>query len=317
MRSLNSCLSIGNPQLIDPDSTILFDLKNNTGTKISVAACYAPSHKDDDEYLLKVKSTLDQRTSPFQLLLGDLNTVLDPERDRTGYVTDPHTKSRAVLEEWDNQEELIDCYRHEHPEERCYTFRTKNQLKKARLDYAFASPPLMEHIVDIDHHYIDEELTDHSATIIQLDITKYTRGPGIFKAHPLIEQNSDYRTLINNTIRATLLKNIRDKDEMIYDNQEILRTKCSLQEELHLLKKLKREHKWETSDRQKELLTKIVSLCHLETTNEKLIHNYPLSTSYSSLLTETISHIQSETIYFQKNLFCERKAKKKKTATTY
>ena len=125
MRSLNSCLSIGNPQLIDPDSTILFDLKNNIGTKISVAACYAPSHKDDDEYLLKVKSTLDQRTSPFQLLLGDLNTVLDPERDQTGYVTDPHTKSRAVLEEWENQEELIDCYRHEHPEETCYTFRTK------------------------------------------------------------------------------------------------------------------------------------------------------------------------------------------------
>ena len=50
--------------------------------------------------------------------------------------------------------------------ETCYTFRTKNQLKKARLDYAFVSPPLLEHIVGIDHHYIDEELTDHSATII-------------------------------------------------------------------------------------------------------------------------------------------------------
>ena len=210
MRSLNSCLSIGNLHLLDRDSTIIFDLRNNTGTKISVAACYAPSHKDDDEYLLKVKSNLDHRPSPFQLLLGDLNTVLEPLRDRTGYVTDPHTKSRAVLEMWEHEEELLDCYRHEHPDETCYTFRTKNQLKKARLDYAFVSPPLLEHIVEIDHHYIDEELTDHSATIIQLYITKYTRGPGIFRAHPLIEQNLDYRTLINNTIRATILHNIKD-----------------------------------------------------------------------------------------------------------
>merc|ERR1712082_43884 len=124
----------------------------------------------------------------------------------------------------------------------------------------------MEHIVDIDHHYIDEELTDHSATIIQLDITKYTRGPGIFRAHPLIEQNLDYITLINNTIRAALLENIKNKDQTIYDNQEILRTKCSLQEELHLIRKLKNEHKWETGNRQKEILTKIVNLCNLETT---------------------------------------------------
>ena len=315
MRNKNSCLSLANPILVDKDSTIIFDLNNNIDTKISVAACYAPSHKDDEDYFLHVKEILDTRPSPYQLMLGDFNTVLDYTKDQSGYITDPHTKTRAVLQTWEEEEELVDCYRQEHPNEICYTFRTKSHLKKARLDYALASPPLLEHIVSIDHHYIDEELTDHSATVIKVDITKYPKGPGVFRAHPLIEQNKTYASLISNTIRAAILDNIEDKDQTIHDNIQILKTKCSLQEELHTIVQLQKNHKWETRDRQTELTTKIVELSLQEVQQETLLKDYKLSTSYSGILTQIISHIQQETIHFQKLLFSERKATKRKLNT--
>ena len=55
MRSRYSSFNIANLHLLDQDSTIIVDLTDNVGTKISVGACYAPSHKDDDEYFLTVK----------------------------------------------------------------------------------------------------------------------------------------------------------------------------------------------------------------------------------------------------------------------
>ena len=175
-----------------------------------------------------------------------------------------------------------------------------------------ASPPLLEHIISTDHHYIDEELTDHSATVIKLDITKYPKGPGVFRAHPLIEHNKTYASLIRNTIRAAILDNIIDKDQAIHDNIQILKTKCSLQEELHTITQLQKEHNWETKDRQIELTTKIIELAQLEIHQDLLLKNYQLSTSYSGILTQIVSHIQQETIHFQKLLFSERKATKRK-----
>ena len=312
MRNKNSCLSIGNINHLDPDSTIIFDLRNNIDSNISVAACYAPSHKDDDDYFLNVKSALDARPSPYQLMIGDFNTVIDTNKDQTGYLTDPHPKKRAVLQTWEEEEELIDCYRNEHPEETCYTFRTKDHLKKSRLDYAMASPPLMEHIMSTEHHYIDEELTDHSATVIKIDITKYPKGPGVFRAHPLIEQDPTYSALIRNTIRANILESVTNKDQAIHDNIIMLKTKCNLQEELHSIRKLQKDHNWQTNERQQELLENIVKISRNELPLDTILDKYQLTASYCGTLTHIISQIQMETIHNQKQLFSTRKATKKK-----
>ena len=65
MRSRYSSFNITNPYNLDHDSTIIFDLTDNAGTKISVGACYAPSDKDDEKYFLTVKECIDKRPSPY------------------------------------------------------------------------------------------------------------------------------------------------------------------------------------------------------------------------------------------------------------
>ena len=88
-----------------------------------------------------------------------------------------------------NELELIDIYRHLHSKTCRYTWRKKNPVKQARLDYFLVS----ENIVDIIHKckvkpsYRSDHLT------IELDII-----------HSLLK-NSEYLNLINKIIRRRLL----------------------------------------------------------------------------------------------------------------
>ena len=69
----------------------------------------------------------------YGLILGDFNTTMDPVKDRYGYLTDNHKKSRYVLRTWEESEELIDTYRYLNPESIGHTWRTKDHQKHSRL----------------------------------------------------------------------------------------------------------------------------------------------------------------------------------------
>ena len=82
---------------------------------VNVVACYAPPEMDDPEFLLEAKSCLNNMPGDYGLICGDLNTTLDPKWDRYGYTQDSHRRSRAVINNWINTEELIDAVRFFHP----------------------------------------------------------------------------------------------------------------------------------------------------------------------------------------------------------
>ena len=65
------------------------------------------------------------------LIVGDLNTTLDPKWDRYGYTQDSHKKSRAVITSWLATEELVDAMRFHHPEGPLYSWKTPKGDKDA------------------------------------------------------------------------------------------------------------------------------------------------------------------------------------------
>ena len=67
---------------------------------IRIFGCYAPSEGDEPECFIKCKEILDLSTEDHGMILGNLNTTLDPVLDRKKYKTDNHKKSRLVINNW-------------------------------------------------------------------------------------------------------------------------------------------------------------------------------------------------------------------------
>ena len=138
-------ISIKNFEVVIDGQMIKFQVKHNSN-QFNVVAIYAPPERDDPNFLLEAKSALDSMPGDNGLIIGDFNSTKDPDMDRIGYQTDNHRKSRVILTTWEDTEELIDTFRHIHPEAKSFTFRTKCLNKKSRLDYAFSPfSPFLQH----------------------------------------------------------------------------------------------------------------------------------------------------------------------------
>ena len=167
---------------------------------IDTLATYAPS-KDTPEFWENAYKIIDEGPNTNKIIIGDFNCTLNHQQDQIGYKTDPHPKSRKVINQLLEQEILIDSYRHLKPDIQSYTFRTKDCKKRSRLDYAFISPSLVAHLKKVQHiaHHYDN--TDHSTVALEIDITNSEMGKGIFRCLPNIHNNTDYQILIKNTIK--------------------------------------------------------------------------------------------------------------------
>ena len=119
----------------------LFEITLPDTTTISTLIIYAPS-KDTPTFWEHAYQVINTSIHEHKILIGDFNCTLDHQIDTHGYKTDPHTKSRAVINNWLENETFIDTYRHLHPGVKSYTFRTKDCKLKSRLDYCLTSPPL-------------------------------------------------------------------------------------------------------------------------------------------------------------------------------
>ena len=176
---------ITNVQSLWENDIMSFDIILPDMSVISTLAVYAPSHKDSPTFWEFAYNEISKNNNDYRLILGDFNCTLDHNIDSYGYKTDPHTRSRAVLKNWLYNETFIDTYRHFHPDTKSYTYRTRDCKLKARLDYCFSSPSLISSIKQISHHAHNYSNTDHSSTILDIDLTSTPRGKGIFRCPPM------------------------------------------------------------------------------------------------------------------------------------
>ena len=119
----NKKVKIEDLPVIEEGSIISFRLKIQDYA-IRILGCYAPSFGDDPDYFINCKEILDQSTE-YGMIVGDLNTTLNPILDRKNYRTDNHKKSRMVINNWISENEMIDFYRLTNGNEQTWTFRVK------------------------------------------------------------------------------------------------------------------------------------------------------------------------------------------------
>ena len=100
---------------------------------------------------------------------------------------------------------LKDLYQELNTHTKRYTWRRRNPIKQARLDYFLCSDTLL----DIVNSCVIKPgyRTDHSFVITRLCICKFKRGQKLWKLNCSLLKNKDYLILINNLIDSEKLAN--------------------------------------------------------------------------------------------------------------
>ena len=116
------------------------------------------------------------------MIVGDLNTTLNPVLDRKKYKTDNHKKSRMVINNWISENKIIYFYRFKNGNEQIWTYSVKeshDQTLKGRIDYVLGTPNLSNAISDGKHIF-------HAISFFSIDFAPENKGPGVFRAHPAL-----------------------------------------------------------------------------------------------------------------------------------
>ena len=256
---------------------------------------YAPS-KDISSFWNDVYTIHNQTPNPHKIIIGDFNCTLDPQADTMGYKTDPHKKSRTVINNWLTNETLIDTFRYWNPDKKTYTYRTKDTKLRGRIDYCLTTPSLIPHTINIGHTAHNYQNTDHHTTVVDFDFTHTKKGVGIFRCPPNAHKDPIYQTLIKNTIKNAIFNSIEENPK-IKLQMALFDARIKLEEELHSLK-----HKvpnWSTKNRQISIETTIGNLLSLEPTNEELLDE-KLTLNKPLLLEYVLGKMQTETITYAK-----------------
>ena len=197
-------ITLGNVDANDENIIILSILTASNET-IDIAAIYGPSDKDDPAFFERVSDKLDNRGYQHKIIIGDWNTTLDACNDQLNYITDPHKKSREVIQSWEDSELIFDAFRYKNPDHKEYTWRVRNSTKASRLDMIWATSHLLDHM-EVSHVDNHPDVTDHTSLKATIDLEMQREGPGIFRCKIGIQNNVLYQSIIKNCIKDEIFK---------------------------------------------------------------------------------------------------------------
>ena len=169
------------------------DLKTND-MSFKIINIYAPN-TDTPSIFQNVIDIIDSNVLDYFLLCGDLNLVLDTNLDCYNYKYINNPQSRKLLLKSIENENWVDIFRYFNPTTKRYTWRRKNPLKQARLDYFIASQSFLDNVNKcvIRPGY----RSDHSFVELNLITSHFVKGRGVWKFNCSLLKNKEYLIQIN------------------------------------------------------------------------------------------------------------------------
>ena len=158
---------------------------------------YAPNI-DSPQFFIELRKFIDENEQMYLVNCGDFNLVLDPDMDCKNYININNPQSRQILLETLNVYDLVDSFRYFHPKLRRYSWRRRNPVKQARLDYFIISKSLTDLI--LSSLILPGYKSDHSILELTIEINTFIRGRGVFKLNCDCLKDIEYLTTINNVI---------------------------------------------------------------------------------------------------------------------
>ena len=152
------------------------------------------------------------------ILCGDFNLIIDSEIDCFNYKNINNPKARDKLLEFIDTYHIIDPFREKCPLLKQYTWRRRNPIKQARLDFFLTSEGLSQFTSQskIGPSY----RSDHSLVTLELIFSKTSKGNSYWKHNNSLLTDIDYLQVINTKIKeikeqyAVPVYNINEKEKI-------------------------------------------------------------------------------------------------------
>ena len=164
---------------------------------------YAPNN-DDVNFFVECFSEIarfeDEVGSSEKIIVGDLNLVMDLEKDKIGGRKQTHTKSANVLHAYMLEENLDDIWRLMYPESKEMTWKITNPIPiLERLDYILTSNGIsgMVKASGISPSF----LSDHSIPWVVISPHKTEQGRGFWKLNVTLLSDKEYDSMIKELIQ--------------------------------------------------------------------------------------------------------------------
>ena len=164
---------------------------------VTLITIYGPN-SDQPDFFQQIHQIIEHSTTDYNILCGDFNLVLNPSIDTHNYLAVNNPRARQKVLTMIQNLDLCDTYRELHQKERRYTWRRRNPIKQARLDFFLASSNIIDIVrkCDINISY----RTDHSTIELELLLNNFNRGKGIWKFNNSLLKNLNYLKLVNDII---------------------------------------------------------------------------------------------------------------------
>jgi exonuclease III len=179
---------------------------NMVATKVEVyektillTGLYGPNNDDPNFYDQECFTLMDEVQADFSIYCGDRTLGLDQDRDTYNYLHSHKPDARNSVLSFMERESMCDIWRELNPEAKTFSWRKKNPIKFARLDFFLISSHLVPYITNT---FIEPGFqSDHSIIGIEIDFSRVKLGRGFFKFNNSLLQDVDYVKLVKETIK--------------------------------------------------------------------------------------------------------------------
>ena len=185
---------------------IICDLTTN-GKYITLANIYAPNEDDPNFFTSVFNRLLDFKCEEI-IVGGDLNLVVDVNKDKKGGLARSHKKSLEVINDFSENLDLIDAWRVLNPECSRFTWRQKKPEVHCRLDFFLVNQTTFCNIVSAD--ILPGYKTDHSMITLQISLHSNNRGRGFWKLNTSFLNDIEYVNRIKLIINQTKAEYVQD-----------------------------------------------------------------------------------------------------------
>ena len=168
--------------------------------RVTLINIYGPN-TDSPEFFEAIRDILIDLDNLYFVICGDYNIALKPDIDTFNYTNINNPKAREKLLEIMEDMKLVHYFRILNPDSKCFTWRRKNPIRQARLDYFLTSENL-GNIIHVDTIKVKPGYrSDHSTVILELKFNKFEKGKGLWKFSNQLLKDKKYVDLVKETIQ--------------------------------------------------------------------------------------------------------------------
>ena len=176
---------------------------------------YLPAARVPEEthtILQNISLAIEGFNSERVIWCGDFNAVLDPNLDTIKkHPASNDVAVRNLLLEW----ELTDVWRVMHPSTRRYSSVSRALGTLSRLDYFFASPSFMTHVLDTSIRA--SYRSDHAPLFLQFTLSENERRKCFWKMPEFLVHDTEFRRHAAEDIKTLLLCNEDSPPGLLWD----------------------------------------------------------------------------------------------------